>query len=80
MLEGIRRMAVQISARTGLKEETCVDLLMSGWGYSQKEGEADKWASPNVSPVLPKGIHDHGTKAGRSFAAVPGIHKNPKHV
>lgn len=53
MLEGMKRMAVQVSARTGLKEDTCLDLLLSGWAFRQHEkGEPDQWVSSNGSVKL----------------------------
>lgn len=53
MLEVMRRQAVQISARTGLKEETCLDLLLSGWGFRQdNDGQPDSWVSSNASISL----------------------------
>jgi hypothetical protein len=55
MLEGMKRMAVQVSARTGLKEATCLDLLLSGWAFRQHEdGAPDQWVSSNGSVVLPR--------------------------
>jgi transposase InsO family protein len=55
MLEGMKRMAVQISARTGLKEATCLDLLLSGWAFRRHEnGDPDQWISSNGSVSLPK--------------------------
>lgn len=53
-LEVARRRALQISSRTGLKETTCLDLLLSGWNFSQHtEGEPDMWISPLGSLTLP---------------------------
>jgi hypothetical protein len=54
MLEGMKRMAVQVSARTGLKEATCLDLLLSGWSFHQQVGEPDQWVSSSVGISLPK--------------------------
>lgn len=46
MLETVKRQAVQISVRTGLKESTCMDLLLSGWSFNQqRDGEPDRWVS-----------------------------------
>jgi hypothetical protein len=53
-LEAMKRRALQISARTGLKEETCLDLLLSGWSFRQlSHGEPDHWISPTGSLTLP---------------------------
>lgn len=53
-LEVAKRRALQISARTGLKETTCLDLLLSGWNFNQKhDGEPDVWISPLGSLTLP---------------------------
>lgn len=53
-LEVAKRRALQISARTGLKEATCLDLLLSGWNFNQKhDGETDVWISPMGSLTLP---------------------------
>lgn len=53
MLEVMRRQAIQISVRTGLKEETCLDLLLSGWGFRQNnDGQPDHWVSSNASISL----------------------------
>lgn len=53
-LEVAKRRALQISARTGLKEVTCLDLLLSGWNFNQKhDGEPDVWISPMGSLTLP---------------------------
>lgn len=55
-LEAAKRMALQISARTGLKEATCLDLLVSGWSFNQRnEGEVDRWLSPLASLSLNTG-------------------------
>jgi hypothetical protein len=55
-LEISKRMAMQISARTGLKESTCLDLLVSGWSFEQKsEGKPDQWVSPLASLTLNTG-------------------------
>lgn len=55
-LEIAKRMALQISARTGLKEQTCLDLLVSGWTFEQKrEGKPDAWLSPLASLTLNTG-------------------------
>jgi rubredoxin len=35
-----------ISVRTGLSEETCKELLKSGWTYQEEEGQPSKWLSP----------------------------------
>lgn len=56
-LEISKRMALQISARTGLKETTCLDLLISGWTFIQKnEGKPDSWLSPLASLTLNTGM------------------------
>lgn len=53
-LEVIKRQAMQISVRTGLKESTCLDLLMSGWSFNQhNRGEPDRWVSTNGSLSIP---------------------------
>ncbi len=53
-LEAAKRRAMQISARTGLKEETCLDLLLSGWNFNQEfEGKPDVWISPLGSLTMP---------------------------
>ncbi|QFG09159.1 hypothetical protein PBI_SPORTO_51 [Arthrobacter phage Sporto] len=53
-LEVAKRRALQISARTGLKETTCLDLLLSGWNFNQKhDNEPDVWISPLGSLTLP---------------------------
>ena len=53
-LEVAKRRALQISVRTGLKEATCLDLLLSGWNFNQKhDGEPDMWISPQGSLTLP---------------------------
>lgn len=55
-LEIFKRQALQISARTGLKENTCLDLLVSGWTFEQKqEGKPDSWVSPLASLTLNTG-------------------------
>ncbi|QFG09382.1 hypothetical protein SEA_SLOOPYJOE_50 [Arthrobacter phage Sloopyjoe] len=55
-LEISKRLALQISARTGLKESTCLDLLVSGWTFEQKsEGKPDMWMSPLASLTLNTG-------------------------
>lgn len=55
-LEIAKRMAMQITARTGLKESTCLDLLVSGWTFEQKsEGKPDAWVSPLASLTLNTG-------------------------
>jgi hypothetical protein len=55
-LEIFKRQALQISARTGLKENTCLDLLVSGWTFVQKsEGKPDSWLSPLASLTLNTG-------------------------
>jgi hypothetical protein len=55
-LEIAKRQAVQISARTGLKEATCLDLLISGWSFEQKsEGKPDTWVSPLASLTMNTG-------------------------
>jgi hypothetical protein len=62
MLASMKRMAVQISVRTGLKEDTCVDLLLSGWSFSQHDkGQPDRWVSSNGSINMPTktDIHEH---------------------
>lgn len=52
-LEVAKRRAMQISARTGLKEATCLDLLLSGWNFNQKtDGDPDVWISPLGSLTL----------------------------
>lgn len=54
MLEEMSRLALRISVRTGLKEDTCLDLLLSGWAYRQAEtGEPDRWVSTLGSITLP---------------------------
>lgn len=54
MLESVKRQAMHISVRTGLKESTCLDLLLSGWAFNQRlEGEPDKWVSPQGSLTIP---------------------------
>lgn len=55
MFEVVMAQAVQISARTGLKEDTCMDLLLSGWTFRQdRNGEPDRWVSPLGSLSMPK--------------------------
>lgn len=55
MLVEIKRQASLISVRTGLKEDTCVDLLLSGWSFKQNtNGEPDQWISSQGSVSLPK--------------------------
>lgn len=54
MLEAVKRQATQISVRTGLKEATCLDLLLSGWSFNQQlEGEPDRWVSSVGSLTVP---------------------------
>ncbi len=55
MLVETKRQAAIISVRTGLKEATCVDLLLSGWSFKQNaNGEPDQWISSQGSVSLPK--------------------------
>ncbi|QFP95442.1 hypothetical protein SEA_MAKAI_50 [Arthrobacter phage Makai] len=55
MIEVQKNLALQISVRTGLKEDTCLDLLLSGWTFNQqKAGQPDRWISPSGSLTLPK--------------------------
>jgi hypothetical protein len=55
MLAETKRQAALISVRTGLKEDTCVDLLLSGWSFvQQKNGQPDQWISSQGSISLPK--------------------------
>lgn len=53
MLEIMRRQALQISARTGLKEDTCLDLLLNGWTVQTKADEPICWQSPLEHISLP---------------------------
>lgn len=53
MLEGVKRQAVKVSAATGLKEETCFDLLISGWSFHTEINKPDSWLSPSASIRLP---------------------------
>jgi hypothetical protein len=54
MLEAVKRQATQISVRTGLKETTCLDLLLSGWAFNQQnEGQPDQWISTVGSLTIP---------------------------
>lgn len=73
-LEISKRLSMNISARTGLKESTCLDLLVSGWTFEQKtEGKPDSWVSPLASLTLNTG----------KLPAVPEsnkvTHLHPKH-
>lgn len=55
MLEAVKRQATQISVRTGLKEVTCLDLLLSGWTFNQQtNGQPDLWISAQGSLSTPK--------------------------
>ncbi|ALY08648.1 hypothetical protein CAPNMURICA_48 [Arthrobacter phage CapnMurica] len=55
MLVETRRQASLISVRTGLKEDTCLDLLLSGWSFvQQNDGQPDQWVSSQGSLSLPK--------------------------
>lgn len=55
MLAEMKRQAALISVRTGLKEDTCVDLLLSGWSFKQNENsEPDQWISSTGSVSMPK--------------------------
>lgn len=55
MLEAVKSQAVQVSVRTGLKEATCLDLILSGWTFQQnRNGEPDQWVSPVGSLTIPK--------------------------
>lgn len=54
MLEALRLQAERISARTGLKKDTCLDLILSGWSFNQETGQPDRWSSPSASLGLPK--------------------------
>jgi hypothetical protein len=54
MLDTVKLQATQISVRTGLKESTCLDLLLSGWSFNQqREGEPDRWISSVGSLTIP---------------------------
>jgi hypothetical protein len=54
MLVETKRQAALISVRTGLKEDTCIDLLLSGWSFvQQKDGQPDQWISSQGSLTLP---------------------------
>lgn len=53
MLEAVKHQATQISVRTGLKEATCLDLLLSGWSFNQQREEPDRWISSMGSLTLP---------------------------
>lgn len=54
MLVEIKRQAAFISVRTGLKEDTCADLLLSGWSFVQKnDGQPDHWVSSQGSLTIP---------------------------
>ncbi|QFG08767.1 hypothetical protein PBI_INGRID_52 [Arthrobacter phage Ingrid] len=54
MLMETKRQAALISVRTGLKEDTCVDLLLSGWSFVQdKDGKPDQWVSSQGSLTIP---------------------------
>lgn len=54
MLESMRAQALHISVRTGLKESTCLDLLLSGWSFTQNRENPDSWVSPVAQMVLVK--------------------------
>jgi len=55
MLAEMKRQAAIISVRTGLKEDTCVDLLLSGWSFKQNpDGQPDQWISSQGSVSLPQ--------------------------
>lgn len=55
MLTEMKRQATLVSVRTGLKEDTCLDLLLSGWLFKQNEsGQPDQWISSTGSVSLPK--------------------------
>jgi hypothetical protein len=54
MLVETKRQAALISVRTGLKEDTCVDLLLSGWSFvQQNNGLPDQWVSSQGSLSVP---------------------------
>lgn len=54
MLAEMKRQASIISVRTGLKEDTCVDLLLSGWSFVQQQsGQPDQWVSSQGSLSVP---------------------------
>lgn len=54
MLAESKRQASLISVRTGLKEDTCLDLLLSGWSFvQQRNGKPDQWVSSQGSLSVP---------------------------
>lgn len=54
MLPEMKRQAAIISVRTGLKEDTCIDLLLSGWSFVQQpNGQPDQWVSSQGSLSTP---------------------------
>ncbi|QGZ17255.1 hypothetical protein SEA_GIANTSBANE_51 [Arthrobacter phage Giantsbane] len=55
MLDVQKSLALQVSVRTGLKEDTCLDLILSGWTFNQRNNsEPDRWISPMGSLTIPK--------------------------
>ncbi|UGL63280.1 hypothetical protein SEA_TOKKI_55 [Arthrobacter phage Tokki] len=55
MIEVQKSLALQVSVRTGLKEDTCLDLILSGWTFEQRDKSApDRWISPFGSLTIPK--------------------------
>jgi hypothetical protein len=52
-IDAMKMQATQVSARTGLKEATCLDLFLSGWVFQQqRNGEPDLWVSPQGSLTI----------------------------